>query len=98
MPLMFLTTPGTRASLISERLHIETPPQNGADPPASRDIPLIEIEQIVIHETVQITNATAAQQQILARTRPVSGAYNLASLPVIFRVSRHTGPARRLAD
>ena len=69
MPSMFLTTPGARASLISERLHIETPPKNGVDTPFSRDIPLLEIEQLVIHETVQIS--TAALAELMRRSVPV---------------------------
>jgi CRISPR-associated protein Cas1 len=66
---MFLTTPGTRASLISERLHIEAPSRNGTDPLVSRDVPLVEVEQLVIHETVQIT--TAAVAELMRRNVPV---------------------------
>jgi len=69
MPAVFLTTPGTRASLVSERLRIEIPPSNGTQEPCVRDIPLIDIEHVVVHETTHIT--VAAMTELLRRNIPL---------------------------
>lgn len=69
MPAMFLTTPGTRASLVSERLRVETPPSNGTQEQTAREIPIMEIEQLVLDERVHLT--TAALAELLGRGIPV---------------------------
>ncbi|MBV8277902.1 MAG: CRISPR-associated endonuclease Cas1 [Verrucomicrobia bacterium] len=61
MPAVFLTTPGTRASLVSERLRIETPPSNGTQEQLVRDIPLVDIEHVIAHETAHVTMAAIAE-------------------------------------
>ena len=57
MPAVFLTTPGTRASLVSERLRIEIPPSNCAQEQLVRHILLIDTEHLVLCETTHITVA-----------------------------------------
>jgi CRISPR/Cas system-associated endonuclease Cas1 len=69
MPVVFLTTPGTRAFLVSERLRIEIPPSNGAQEQLVRDILLIDIEHVVVHETTHIT--VAAMTELLRRNIPI---------------------------
>ncbi len=61
MPSLFITTPGTRGSLVSERLHIEAPPNNGDSEPVVRDIPLVDIEQVVVSERAHLTIAAVAE-------------------------------------
>jgi CRISP-associated protein Cas1 len=72
MPSLFLTTPGARVSLISERLRVEWPPEaedeNGKLRP-SRDIPLHELERVVLEERVHIT--TPALAECLRRAIPI---------------------------
>ncbi len=69
MPSLFLTTPGTRGSLVSERLHIEAPPNNGDSESVVRDIPLVDIEQVVISERAHLTIAAVAE--LLRRDVPI---------------------------
>jgi len=69
MPAVFLTTPGTRASLVSERLRIEIPPSNGAKEQSMRDIPLVDIEHVVVHETTHIT--MGAMAELMRRSIPL---------------------------
>lgn len=72
MPSLFLTTPGTRASLHSERLRVEYPAAERDDPstvPPTRDIPLHDIEQIIADERAHIT--TPALCECLRRSIPV---------------------------
>jgi CRISPR-associated endonuclease Cas1 len=71
MPSLFLTTPGTRISLTSERLHLEFPATGEHDAPAPppRDIPLHDIEQIVADERINLT--TPALCECLRRAIPV---------------------------
>jgi CRISPR-associated protein Cas1 len=69
MPSLFLTTPGTRASLVSERLHIEVLPSNGAQEQSVRDIPLVDVEHVVVHETTHITIPAVAE--LLRRSIPL---------------------------
>jgi CRISPR-associated protein Cas1 len=61
MPALFLTTPGTRASLVSERLRIEIPPSNGTQEQSVRDVSLLDIEHVAAHETTHITMAAIAE-------------------------------------
>ncbi len=69
MPSLFITTPGTRASLVSERLRIEAPPVSAADQPLIRDIPLIDIEQVIMNESAHIT--LSAIGELLRREIPL---------------------------
>jgi len=62
MPTLYLTTPGTRAHLVSQHLEIETPATASTDPTESRQdqplirrIPLHEIEQVVVETTTSLT-------------------------------------------
>ncbi len=68
MPSLVITTPGTRVSLVSERLRIELPP-NGTQPPP-RDLPLADIERVVVSETCSLT--TPALAELLRRDLPVA--------------------------
>jgi CRISPR-associated protein Cas1 len=70
MPSLFLSTPGARASLVSERLRVELPAENGTDPErAVRDIPLTDIELVVVHERAQLS--TPALGELMRRSVPV---------------------------
>jgi len=69
MPALIVTTAGTRVSLVSERLRVEQLPETGADAPEPRDIPLVDIEQVVISEGSHLT--TAAVIELLKREIPV---------------------------
>lgn len=71
MPSLFLTRPGTKASLVSERLHIEWPPPEPGEPTQlPRDIPLHEIERLVLDERAHLT--TPALAECLRREIPVT--------------------------
>ena len=102
MPLVFLTPPGTRASLVSERLPVELPASNGdTEPPAPRDIPLFDVEQIVADERVQLT--TPALCEGLRRSIPViflarnQSVLGLCQPPAPAATVRHT-QHQRVAD
>ena len=102
MPLVFLTTPGTRASLISERLRVEFPASNGdTEPPPPRDIPLFDVEQIVADERVNLT--TPALCECLRRSIPViflarnQSVLGLCQPPAPAALVRHT-QHQRVAD
>lgn len=69
MPAVFLTTPGTRASLVSERLRIEIPPSSANQDQVMRDIPLVDVEHLVVLETAHLT--TAALAELMRRSIPV---------------------------
>ena len=69
MPSMFLSTPGTRVTLVSERLHVEVPPQSGTTEAVIRDIPLAEIEQLILLDSVSLTIPALAE--LLRREIPV---------------------------
>jgi CRISP-associated protein Cas1 len=88
MPAVFLTTPGTRASLVSERLHIEIPPSNGNQDQVMRDIPLVDVEHVVANETTHITMAAIAE--LLRRNIPlVVNSSNDAILGLCLRPAPH---------
>lgn len=54
MPSVYLTTPGTRASIVSERLRVESPdPETGEL--TTRDVPLHDIEQVLVAECCSLT-------------------------------------------
>jgi len=67
MPVVYLTTPGTHASLISERLHIEYPDSQPAL--AARDIPLHDVDHIVLDTRTSITPAVMGE--CLQRAIPI---------------------------
>ena len=75
MPSVFLTTAGVRVSLVSERLRVELPPaeRNGNDDspgaPGYKDIPLSEVERVILHETVSLT--IPALGELMRRDIPV---------------------------
>lgn len=72
MPSLFISTPGAQASLLSERLHVVVPPgQEAGDDLAgmTRDIPLFDIEQVVIVENANLS--TPALAELLRREIPV---------------------------
>lgn len=54
MPTLCLTTPGTRAHLIGERLRIEPPPVDDV-PAAPRDVLLADIERVVVSDRCTLT-------------------------------------------
>jgi CRISPR-associated endonuclease Cas1 len=65
MPSLYLTTPGTRARIVSEHLEVETPldpdhapgSRQGGECPALRRIPLHDIEQVVAETRTGLTLA-----------------------------------------
>lgn len=70
MPSLFLATPGSRVSLISERLHVELPPESDELlPPPPRDILLHDVEQVLIDERASFT--IPALCECLRRSIPV---------------------------
>lgn len=70
MPFVFLTTPGARVSLQSERLHVELPAASDELlPPPPRDIHLHDVEQVLIDERTSVT--TPALCECLRRSIPV---------------------------
>jgi len=70
MPSVFLTAPGTRISLVSERLRVELPAEEGVDLPApSRDIPLHDVEQVIADERVSLS--IPALCECLRRSIPI---------------------------
>lgn len=68
MPSVYLTTPGTRASIVSERLRVEFDDLITGEP-AKRDIPLFDIERVVISENVALTIPALAE--LMRRGIPV---------------------------
>lgn len=86
MPSVFLTTPGTRASIVSERLRVLSPdPETGET--LTRDIPLHDVEQVLVAECCSLTIAsladcarrgipvilTSPSQRVLALSLPPGG-------------------------
>ncbi len=69
MPSLILSTPGTSASLIGERIRVEPGRSNGDDPQPARDIHLFDIEQVVVSASAQISMAAIAE--LLRREIPV---------------------------
>ena len=65
MPTLCLTTPGTRASLISERIRIEFPTP---DTP-HRDIPISDIERVIVADNCAIS--IPAMSALLQRDIPI---------------------------
>jgi CRISPR-associated protein Cas1 len=69
MPSLFLTSPGTKASLVSERLRIEWPaPEPGEAALPARDIPLHDLERVIVEERAHLT--TPALCELLRRNIP----------------------------
>jgi len=70
MPTLCLTTPGTRVNLVSERLRIEVPPsEESSEPPATRDLPLTDIERVVVSDRCALS--MPALGELLRREIPV---------------------------
>ena len=62
MPVLYLTTPGARASLVSERLRVEFPANDTtADAPPPRDVPLHDVEHVVVDTRAHVTMAALAE-------------------------------------
>jgi CRISPR-associated endonuclease Cas1 len=68
MPTLCLTTPGSRIHLVSERLRIEVPAEDDGEPTV-RDLPLADIERLVISERCALT--MPALGEMLRREIPV---------------------------
>jgi CRISP-associated protein Cas1 len=95
MPSLFLTTPGTRVSLTSERLRVELPADGGDDPPP-RDIPLHDVEQVVADERTHVTTPAlceclrrAIPIVFLARNQSVLGLCHRPAGPALLRATQH---------
>jgi CRISP-associated protein Cas1 len=69
MPTLCLTTPGSRLQLVSERLRIEVPARESGGEPTLRDLPLADIERLVISDRCALT--MAALGEMLRREIPV---------------------------
>jgi len=71
MPGLLLSTPGTRVSLISQRIRVEVPSDDDAvsTPVEIREIPLHDVEHIVLNESTHITIPALAE--CLRRNIPV---------------------------
>jgi CRISPR-associated protein Cas1 len=61
MPGVFLTTPGTKVALVSERLHIEIPPQEDGAQKTERDIPLMDVDQVVVTDAMAVSMPALAE-------------------------------------
>ncbi len=62
MPGLFALTPGTSINLVSERLRVAVPAQPDEDRPAEEhDVPLFDVEQVVIDDSVNITIPAIAE-------------------------------------
>jgi len=68
MPTLCLTTPGTRAHLVSERLRIELPPVDDV-PSAPRDLLLADIKRVIVSDRCALT--MPALGEFLRREIPV---------------------------
>lgn len=97
MPSLFLTTPGTRISLVSERLHVEFPAANGdSEPPPPREIPLFDIEHVVVDERTHVTMPAlceclrrAIPIVLLARNQSVLGLCQPPAGSALVRLIQH---------
>ncbi|MDR1497303.1 MAG: CRISPR-associated endonuclease Cas1 [Puniceicoccales bacterium] len=69
MPSLYLSTPGAKASLVSEHLRVEIPDANDKSRSAVRTIPLHEIERAFIEEHTDIS--VSALCELLRREIPV---------------------------
>lgn len=61
MPGLFLLTPGTKASLLRESIHLEIPASEPDGSPECREILLHDIEQVVTTTAVQMTMQLLAE-------------------------------------
>lgn len=93
MPVLYISTPGTRVSLVSERLRIQPPAMPGEDAaPAARDIPFAEIDQLVLHDSASVS--LQAMTELLRRDIPIvllRGGHRVAGLclpPAIHSAAR----------
>lgn len=67
MPVVTIQTPGSRVCLTSERLRVEGP--ESSETPSRTEIPLAEVERLVLGEETQITSP--ALRELLRRGVPV---------------------------
>ena len=65
MPALFLLTPGTRAGLVGERLRVEVPPEDGEQPAPPREIPLNDIDTVLLTDRVALTMPALAEIDLL---------------------------------
>lgn len=68
MPSLYLTTPGTRAHLVSDRIRIEIPPSETSPDITTRDILISEIERVLVSPGTSLT--TSALAALLERDIP----------------------------
>ncbi|MCX7817862.1 MAG: CRISPR-associated endonuclease Cas1 [Kiritimatiellae bacterium] len=61
MPGLILMTPGTRVSLVSERLRVTVPPRDGETEPSHVDLHLHEIDHVVLTTRVALTVPALAE-------------------------------------
>ncbi len=103
MPVLYLTTPGSRASLVSERIRVEfSSSSNGSsEPPAARDVHLHDIEHVVVDARAAITPAAMAEclrrgipLVVVSGSSEVLGLCQAPSLHGRLRCSQY----RRMAD
>ena len=102
MPSLFLTTPGARISLVSERLRVEFAAVDGeAEPPPPREIPLFDLEQIVADERTHLTTPALCEclrrripVVLVARNQSVLGLCQAPASSALIRVTQH----RRAGD
>jgi len=83
MAAVLLLTPGTKASLVSERLRVQPPETEGGEAPACTDIPLVNVDHVLLGEHAALT--TPALAELLRREIPVlvlSGGLHLLGLCV----------------
>lgn len=61
MPGLFLTTPGTQATLVSQRVRLEIPADDGSKAKTVREIPLNDIEHAVVIEHIHFSMPLLAE-------------------------------------
>jgi CRISPR-associated endonuclease Cas1 len=66
---VMLLTPGTKASLVSERLRVQPPAGEEGEEVAARDIPLVDVDHVLLGEHAALT--TPALAELLRREIPV---------------------------
>jgi CRISPR-associated protein Cas1 len=113
MPTVTIQIPGSRASLTSERLCVESPPTSEGT--SRTEIPLAEIERLIVGEDAQITSPALREllrrgvpvcffdnrSRLLGSFEPAGSAHAAARLRQYRAVSEHTfalGVARRLVE
>lgn len=64
-----VVTPGTKVSLVSERLRVKPPPDADGEEQPARDVPLVDIDHVLLGEHAAMT--TPALAELLRRGIPV---------------------------